>query len=520
MLRIAIRVDASRAMSLGHLTRCLTLADALRVRGAEIVFLCAPSIEDWRDMIADRGHALRVLELAAREVKDDERGAPAHADWLPWGWRSDAEATLAALVEMHPVEQLVVDHYALDERWEQAVRAGAPRIIAVDDLADRRHDCDLLLDHNAQDLTRDRYADLVPPAARRLIGPRYALLRPQFAAARGEHSRDGGVGRALVFMSATDAKGATLLALDALARGRLASIPVDIVIGRACQHLMAIEARAAERGQTTVHVDTTDMAVLCSGADLAIGAGGVAALERCCLGLPTITLSIAANQEAGLAALDAAGAVRHLGAFEAWSGPALAREIESLIGDRLAMSSLAKNAEAIVDGVGADRCAARIATRPAALSLRSATMDDARRLLEWRNDESVRLVSLNAALIGWSDHLAWLATKLGDEDHFHWIGESEGEACASVRFDVAQGEARVSIAVAPGRRGEGLGARLLEESESRLLALRGEVTQFVAEILPANVVSQRLFSQNGYQLGSEAGPGPLRFVKFARPRPA
>ena len=471
-------------------------------------------------MIAERGHALRVLELAAREIKDDERGAPAHADWLPWGWRSDAAATLAALAAMHPVAQLVVDHYALDARWEQAVRAGAPRIIAVDDLADRRHDCDLLLDHNAQDLAKDRYTDLVPAAARRLIGPRYALLRPQFAAARGERSRDGGVRRVLVFMSATDAKGATLLALDALARGGLASIPVDIVIGRACPSLVAIEARAAARGHTTVHVDTADMAALCAGADLAIGAGGVAALERCCLGLPTITLSIAANQEAGLAALDAAGAVRHLGAFEAWSAPALAREIESLIGDRLALSSLAKSAAAIVDGAGADRCATRIATPPMALSLRAATMDDARPLLEWRNDEKVRLVSLNPAPIGWSDHLAWLANKLCDPDHFHWIGESGGEACASARFDVAQGEARVSIVVAPGRRGEGLGARLLEESENRLLAARGDVTLFVAEILPDNVVSRRLFSQNGYQLGRERGPGPLRFVKFARPGPA
>ncbi len=116
------------------------------------------------------------------------------------------------------LDWLVVDHYALDAQWERAVRPSAAKLMVIDDLADRPHDCDLLLDQNAQDETKDRYAGLVPSSARRLIGPRYALLRPQFAAARGR-ARDGSVKRILVFMSATDPKGATLLALDALSVG-------------------------------------------------------------------------------------------------------------------------------------------------------------------------------------------------------------------------------------------------------------------------------------------------------------
>jgi UDP-2,4-diacetamido-2,4,6-trideoxy-beta-L-altropyranose hydrolase len=550
MLRVGIRVDASRVLSLGHLTRCLTLADALKARGADVVFLSAPSTAAWRTMIEGRGHEVRILALHALSeagplhrasrgpppplrgggeepsfpplrseakrgrgtARSAVEGAAERDDNLPWGWRTDAEATFAALSE--PLDWLIVDHYALDARWERAVRAAAVKIMVVDDLADRPHDCDLLLDQNAQDDSKDRYSGLLPPNARRLIGPHYALLRPQFSAAR-RRARDGSVKRVLVFMSATDPRGATLLALDALSLGRLAALPVDVVIGAGSPHLKAVEARAAARGRTTLHVDTDKMAALCAAADLAIGAGGVAALERCCVGLPSLVLSIAANQEPGLAALEAVGAVRLLGPVEGWTASALASEIETLIDDRRALLSLAERAAALVDGRGAARCAAAVAGF--SVALRKATFDDARCLLDWRNGDSVRLVSLNSAPIARADHLAWLRRKLADPDHAHWIGDSEGEACGSVRFDIADGKARVSITVAPGRRGGGLGAHLLAEGERRLLAERNDVVEFVAEILPDNAPSRRLFEKAGYRLGGAADANPLLYVKFARP---
>jgi RimJ/RimL family protein N-acetyltransferase len=145
-------------------------------------------------------------------------------------------------------------------------------------------------------------------------------------------------------------------------------------------------------------------------------------------------------------------------------------------------------------------------------------LDDARRLLEWRNDDSVRLASLNSTPIAWSDHLAWLRRKLAEPDHLHWIADTDGAPAGSVRFDIANGNARVAIAIAPDRRGEGLGAHLLAEGEERLLAERGDVAQLIAEILPNNAPSLRLFEKAGYRLSSAADANPLLYVKFARPR--
>jgi UDP-2,4-diacetamido-2,4,6-trideoxy-beta-L-altropyranose hydrolase len=514
-LRIGLRVDASEAISLGHLTRCLTLADALKKRGADALFLCAPGAAPWRAMIEARGHRVAMLSAIADAPAVDEDPDPlAHAAWLPRGWRADAEAALGTLGEEPPLDWLIVDHYALDAQWERRLRAAAPRIMAIDDLADRLHDCDILLDHNAEDETKRRYETLAP-AARRLLGPRYALLRPQFAEAT-PRVRKGPVERILVFMSAVDPKGATLRALDALSQSALAAIEIDVVIGAASPHRAAIEAAAAERGRAIVHVDVADMAALCDAADLAIGAGGVAALERCRLGLPSLALAIAANQETGLAALQAAGAVRHLGRLEAWTPAALAQAIGALMGDAAARTAISVNASKLVDGAGAARCADLLIETARPMTLRPAALSDARSLYNWRNDETVRRLSLNNAAIVWDDHVAWLTTKLREPDHFHWIVERSGAPCGAVRFDVADGAARVSIVIAPERRGAGLGALVLAEGEKRLLAARSDVKRFVADIRPENRASQRLFAAAGYHAVGAESSDTVRVAKFAQ----
>lgn len=507
-MRVGIRVDASRAMSLGHLTRCLTLADALKARRAEIVFLSAPETAAWRGLVEARGHEIRFLALDSPGAAVE--GGTAHADWLPWDWRADAEATLAAIDA--PLDWLIVDHYALEANWERALRARAARIMAIDDLADRPHDCDLLLDQNAQDEAEDRYAGLVPPAARRLVGPRYALLRPQFAAARGR-VRDGSVKRILVFMSTMDANGATLLALDALSGARLAAISVDVVIGSSSPHLDAIQARAAARGQTTVHVDAEDMAALCNAADLSIGSGGVAALERCCLGLPTIALSIAPNQEPGLANLGARGAVVLVGSLERCGSATLADATKALIEDPLLTMNMAAVAAALVDGRGAERVANRLLDYGSRLTLRAATMEDAELLLAWRNEPSIRAFFFDSRLVDMASHRKWLEEKLKSADHYHWIGALDGAPIGSIRFDIGEGKAAVSILVAPEFQGRGLAAELLRRGEAALRTRRPDVKALIAKVLPGNAASRRLFAKADFAL-VEGTDAAFRFEKI------
>ncbi|HTG37981.1 UDP-2,4-diacetamido-2,4,6-trideoxy-beta-L-altropyranose hydrolase [Sphingomonas sp.] len=308
--RIAFRTDASIEIGTGHVMRCLTLADALRAGGAACLFLCRAHDGHLIELIEARGH--RVAELPPAASAPSGVGDPAHAAWLGSGWHEDAVAT-RELLGPAGADWLVVDHYAIDARWERVLRSSVRRVLVMDDLADRPHDCDLLLDPTLG-RTQGAYRELVPDHAQLLLGPQHALLRPEFAAARvdslrrREHPR---LRRLLVTMGGVDKDNATGRVLDALDTCFAdADIAVTVVMGPHAPWLAQVRHQVAQRRMPTqLLVGVSDMARLMSESDLAIGAAGGTSWERCCLGLPAFTLSLAQNQHEMSQSLEMAGAV-------------------------------------------------------------------------------------------------------------------------------------------------------------------------------------------------------------------
>ncbi len=325
--RAIFRTDASVAVGGGHVRRCVTLADALAESGWDILFVCSTGAADI--VPALRRRAYPTIEPAAFEQQARERCA-----------------------------LLVVDDYRLDAAFESRCRGWAERILVIDDLANRRHDCDLLTDQSPARRAED-YAGLVPSGCVLLLGAPYALLDSRFQAARDERSI-GKVARVFVNFGTTDAANATGLALDALAAAAL-DAAIDVVLGGAAPHLAAIRAKVAALGSATaLHVDVGDMASLMQAANLAIGAGGVGALERCALGLPSLMLTVADNQMPNATAIAAAGAARYLGDIgqcTAQSVAAALRELGAADATRAAMSTAAMR---LVDGQGAQRVRERL----------------------------------------------------------------------------------------------------------------------------------------------------------------
>ncbi|MNG88556.1 UDP-2,4-diacetamido-2,4,6-trideoxy-beta-L-altropyranose hydrolase [compost metagenome] len=297
--RIVFRADASLEMGSGHVMRCLTLADALREQGAECHFVCRAHPGHLADLIAARGHRCHLLAALPDEGCTVSESSLAHAGWLGCGWEQDAAQSQAILADWRP-DWLVVDHYALDARWERLMRPHVGNIMAIDDLADRAHECDLLLDQN---LGRqpDDYQERVPSHCTLLVGPRYALLRPEFAALR-EYSltrrQTPTLKQLLITMGGVDQPNATGRVLEAL---QDIPLPEDcricVVMGEKAPWLAEVETLAATMPwPTEVRVNVSNMAELMADSDLAIGAAGGTAWERCCLGLPTFMLVIADNQ--------------------------------------------------------------------------------------------------------------------------------------------------------------------------------------------------------------------------------
>jgi UDP-2,4-diacetamido-2,4,6-trideoxy-beta-L-altropyranose hydrolase len=309
-MHIAFRADASLQIGTGHVMRCLTLANALREQGAECTFLCRPHAGHLLELVAQRGH--KALALGEAQANFNAPAEPAHAAWLGTSWVDDAEQTKRALSKQS-VDWLVVDHYALDARWEQALHQQAKRIMVIDDLADRPHACDLLLDQNLGRSAHD-YCGLLKRKTIILIGPQYALLRPEFAALRPQslarRQNDPQLRRLLVTMGGVDKYNATGQVLAALHSCKLpADLSVTVVMGPHAPWLAQVQAQASQMPwNTNVLVGVNNMAQLMAESDLAIGAAGGTSWERCCLGLPSIQFVLADNQR------DIATALAHSGA--------------------------------------------------------------------------------------------------------------------------------------------------------------------------------------------------------------
>lgn len=337
--------------------RCLTLASALRRRGAVVRFLCRELPEGLASRIAaDYNFELGRLPPPSAEGFLDAGPALAHAQWLPVSQQRDATDVLESMNGQASPDWMVVDHYALDRRWEARLRPYVRRILAIDDLADRSHDCDILLDQNLFLSSGNRYAGRVPPACGVLLGPRYALLRPEFAAARAAlAARSGELRRILVFFGSFDPSNQTLKALRAISAAGIGEIGVDVVIGENSLYRSQIEDHCRRTPSHSLHIQAEGMAALMARADLAVGAAGATTWERCCLGLPALVITIAENQIEIARGCDRAGAVKYLGHGDAVLEHDLAIALRNLAGSPSRLAQMSRRAMDLVDGLGADR---------------------------------------------------------------------------------------------------------------------------------------------------------------------
>lgn len=325
MERIAVfRADASPALGGGHVMRCLALADGLSHAGWRCSFWVAPGTLEAVPALAGSRH--EVVFESPRYQR---------------------------------VQLLVVDHYSLGAAFEASCRSWARHILAIDDLADRRHDCDILLDQTLGRVDTD-YRELTPSFCVQLLGPQYALLRPDFAGLRGEAlaRRHGNLERILVSLGSSDPRDITGLALDALEQAGL-DAAVDVVLGSVSPNCAAVAGRLQNWPRARFHHDTSRMAELMAVADIAVGAAGVTSWERCTVGLPCAMVVTADNQRLIARALNDAGAAVLVGDWRAMTAARLAGALRCMAKPRK-LQAISIAAAGVCDGNGVARAVAQV----------------------------------------------------------------------------------------------------------------------------------------------------------------
>ena len=502
--KVLFRADASEMIGAGHVMRCLTLADALRTLSFECAFVCTSLPENLARRIREAGHFLIALPGSAAAWEPHPL-APVEAVWPEEAQHEDAKLCLEA-IENTGYDWVIVDHYGLDRAWHGRVRTRIPRVMVIDDLANRVHDCDLLLDQNLGRKPSD-YEGLVSASAQILAGPAFALLRPQFAEACAvalERRKSPELSKLLVSVGGADPQNITGRLLRILNDMELPEkLRITVVIGALGRFTDDVRAIArAMRRPTEILVDVTDMARLMVDCDLAIGAAGATAWERCCLGLPSVVLVLADNQKPGAEALAAAGCALILIPQETDEFKAeLAAAFSHLTSGGLAEQTR-KIEKLGIDGQGCNRVVRALAAIGASdqcCLLRRAEEQDLDLLLAWRNNDAIRKSMLTQDIIALEDHRSWFeaASKRADRRLLMFIQRGEPAGFVNFKLDAGSQSATWGFykePTAPRGTGMQLGQAALRYAFEQL-----DLNKVWAEVLPSNEASHRMHLALGFR---------------------
>lgn len=340
MQNVVFRVDSSYQIGSGHVMRCLTLAEELIEKGYYVSFITRDHKGNMADFISNKGY--KVFRLKKPPSSITFSSDLKHGSWLGASQEEDAEETLKAIQSL-TIELLVVDHYGIDYRWEKKFQGIAKKILVIDDLADRKHDCEFLLDQNYRNSMQNRYKNLVKENCRLFLGPSHLLLRKEFKTAKIKSSvRSGEINRILIFFGGSDPTSETLKTLEALRMLNLKNTITDVIVGDSNVDKQRIKEICKISSYFNYYCQISNMAELIARADLAIGAGGSTTWERCYLGLPSLTITVAENQKEILHTLDKAKIIINLGESQVVTANDIANKVKYLIQNPILVKNLSK----------------------------------------------------------------------------------------------------------------------------------------------------------------------------------
>jgi UDP-2,4-diacetamido-2,4,6-trideoxy-beta-L-altropyranose hydrolase len=356
-MNIIFRVDASIQIGTGHVMRCLTLADALKKKGGSCYFICREHSGNLIAAIKERSYEVYSLPLHEKLENNEQCNSNNnldHATWLGTTQEVDADLSIPIVRLLKP-DWMIVDHYAIDRHWEKKLKPYCNHIMVIDDLADRYHDCDLLLDQTFG-REAEAYVSLVAGQSQLLCGVQFALLRPEFEQWRDyslNRRIDGKIEHLLISLGGVDKDNITNKILKSLINSPLPeNAHITVVMGSTAPWVLDVKEQAEIMPwKTDVKVGINNMAELMANSDLSIGAAGATSWERCCLGLPTIMVVLADNQKLIASKLKGAGATLFL-EKECINSQILHSYIGDLVNSSHKLIKLGNFSANIVNGMG------------------------------------------------------------------------------------------------------------------------------------------------------------------------
>lgn len=468
-MNILFRVDSSLYIGSGHVIRCLTLAKALREKGAECSFICRNHPGNLSQLIRSFGFTVNLLEVVETQQNHlpEIDKASEYARWLGASWKDDAEQT-CALARQKSTDWIIVDHYGIDHHWEKVVSPSCKKLMVIDDLANRSHDCHLLLDQNLVENYKLRYQKIVNHNCFCLTGPKFALLQPEYAIAHERTPpRLAPISRVLIYFGAADQRNLTGMAISAFLKLNRNDVNLDVVVNDQSPFYTTIRELVQNKPTIKLHENVPSLCDLMINADFAIGASGATSWERCCLGLPTFVVTLAANQEPIAAQLHRDGYVKLLGQLNEITVDLLKAAFSDVLSGNCDLEKWSSHCRTLVDGKGTDRVVSVMTLDKATpIRVRPASVDDVHTINEFANSSQLNKAGSKPTAVEGESHKRQFYAQLRHTQNYQtFIAEtSAGIPLAQLTFKLEKNVWKVRQNINPIANENSLGNLILREA--------------------------------------------------------
>ncbi|MHC5936951.1 UDP-2,4-diacetamido-2,4,6-trideoxy-beta-L-altropyranose hydrolase [Nostoc sp.] len=479
-MKLFIRVDASTQIGTGHVMRCLALAQAWQDAGGQVIFVMATEVPDLKTRLKAEGMEVIHLPLPVQI-----------------GSAEDAEAT-AKLARQLNASWVVVDGYHFGVKYQEIIKEFELKLLFIDDYGHaKQYHADIVLNQNIHAyeglyINRQSYTQL-------LLGTSYSLLRREFWQWRGwQRSLPLIAKKLLVTLGGADPDNVTLKVIQGLQQVEVDGLEAVVVVGASNPHYEQLRS-ASQNLQFPIRLERNvmNMPDLMAWADVAVTAGGSTCWELAFMGLPSLVIILAENQQASTEKLEAMGVVVNLGWHENISTVEIASGIAQLFITAGRREKMTRCSQELVDGKGSNRVLSYL--KDNFFQLRSVQQNDCRLLWEWSNAPEVRAVSFSSKSILWEHHVQWFKSKLINPNCIFYIAINKNDVpIGQIRYDIKNHEATVSMSIDPKFRNQNYGSSLIKLACKQIF-YDSDITRINAYIKPSNQASIRAFSKAGFQ---------------------
>lgn len=489
-MRVVFRASASSQLGSGHIMRCVTLAEALCKDEDTIVeFVTQKYQENLDSFIVKKGFIVHSIDVAIKSKEEAESDI--------FEQENDANDTINA-IKNNEIDWIIIDHYSIDYIWQEKLRPYTNKIMVIDDLANRKHNCDLLLDQNYVK-NKMRYEDLVFPDTIKLLGPRYALLRKEFQFFSKKIKKNTiKVKKIFIFFGGSDLNNLTSKVLKVLSKPDFKYLDLDVVIGSLNPHKLEIENLVAAHSNAELYIQVENLASLMNQADIALCAGGSSTWERMSAGLPSIVVTVADNQNIVTNELYKEGYIKWLGNSDKVNEKIILKALKYSIQNPQQLELQSQKCKTLVDGLGAERVSNLLlyGVEAKELILREVNNEDCQLFWHWENDPLVKKNSFHQQQIVFEDYQIWFKSQLNNPDAIMIIVESEYGPVAQVCFDYEDLNFTISYSIAKQFWGFGLGKTIISKAINSIKNSQPFIV--IAEVKEGNISSRKFFERIGF----------------------